>query len=39
MNTSFFNHFISVVGDPHFMGQYYKWKQQDRQNQVQWESK
>ncbi|XP_021016610.1 ubiquitin-conjugating enzyme E2 U [Mus caroli] len=27
------------VGDPHFMGQYYKWKQQDRQNQVQWESK
>ncbi|XP_021056848.1 ubiquitin-conjugating enzyme E2 U [Mus pahari] len=27
------------AGDPHFMGQYYKWKQQDRQNQVQWESK
>ncbi|XP_028634630.1 ubiquitin-conjugating enzyme E2 U [Grammomys surdaster] len=27
------------VGDPHFMGQYYKWKQQDRQNILQWESK
>ncbi|XP_076790730.1 ubiquitin-conjugating enzyme E2 U isoform X2 [Arvicanthis niloticus] len=27
------------VGDPHFMGQYYKWKQQDRQYLSQWESK
>ncbi|XP_031233804.1 ubiquitin-conjugating enzyme E2 U isoform X2 [Mastomys coucha] len=26
------------VGDPHFMGQYYKWKQQNRKNQVQWNS-
>ncbi|XP_032745169.1 ubiquitin-conjugating enzyme E2 U [Rattus rattus] len=27
------------VGDPHFMEQYYKWKEQDRQYQRQWESK
>ncbi|XP_041911237.1 ubiquitin-conjugating enzyme E2 U [Arvicola amphibius] len=27
------------VGDPKFMGQYYKWKQQNRQNYIQWKLK